>query len=165
MRTANPYAAPKAAVADASVVVNADFVPGGQSRPIAHGWSWIAEGWELFKRAAGNALLRRADAIVRLTSQYPSTTTAHVTTIHTGLPVGAHGVYEWILYEPSLGRLISPLLFSYAGDERRATLAGLPRWGLLRCDHVTLHVFVFFITHCSRPRRIMRRPEANVLAG
>ena len=53
MTTVNPYAAPKASVADATVVLNADFVPGGQSRPASHGWNWIAEGWELFKRQPG----------------------------------------------------------------------------------------------------------------
>jgi uncharacterized membrane protein len=53
MATTNPYAAPKAAVADQTVVRNADYVPGGQSRPAGHGWSWIAEGWELFKRQPG----------------------------------------------------------------------------------------------------------------
>ena len=50
MTTVNPYAAPKAAVADQTAVLNADFVPGGQARPASHGWDWIAEGWELFKR-------------------------------------------------------------------------------------------------------------------
>ena len=49
----NPYAAPKAAVADEAIVLNADFVPGGQSRPAGNGWTWIAEGWELFKRQPG----------------------------------------------------------------------------------------------------------------
>jgi uncharacterized membrane protein len=53
MTTVNPYAAPKAAVADETVSSNADFVPGGQSRPAANGWTWIAEGWELFKRQPG----------------------------------------------------------------------------------------------------------------
>jgi uncharacterized membrane protein len=53
MTTVNPYAAPKAAVADATTSLNADFVPGGQSRPAANGWTWIAEGWELFKRQPG----------------------------------------------------------------------------------------------------------------
>jgi len=53
MTTTNPYAAPKAAVADETVVLNADFVPGGQSRPAGNGWTWIAEGWELFKRQPG----------------------------------------------------------------------------------------------------------------
>jgi uncharacterized membrane protein len=53
MTTVNPYAAPKAAVADETVILSADFVPGGQARPAGHGWSWIAEGWELFKRQPG----------------------------------------------------------------------------------------------------------------
>lgn len=53
MTTVNPYAAPKAAVADATVGANADFVPGGQPRPAANGWTWIAEGWEIFKRQPG----------------------------------------------------------------------------------------------------------------
>jgi len=49
----NPYAAPKAAVADETISLNADFIPGGQSVPAGHGWTWIAEGWELFKRQPG----------------------------------------------------------------------------------------------------------------
>jgi uncharacterized membrane protein len=53
MTTSNPYAAPKAAVADETVVLDADFVPGGQSRPIGHGWRWITEAWALFKRQPG----------------------------------------------------------------------------------------------------------------
>jgi hypothetical protein len=50
MTTVNPYAAPKAAVADEIRSLDADFVPEGQSRPAANGWMWIAEGWQLFKR-------------------------------------------------------------------------------------------------------------------
>ncbi|HSA89111.1 MAG TPA: BPSS1780 family membrane protein [Burkholderiales bacterium] len=53
MTTVNPYAAPKAAVADEALGLDADFVPGGQSRPAANGWAWIADGWELFKRQPG----------------------------------------------------------------------------------------------------------------
>lgn len=53
MSSVNPYAAPKAAVADETTVLNADFVPGGQSRPLGNGWTWIAEGWDLFKRQPG----------------------------------------------------------------------------------------------------------------
>jgi len=51
--TTNPYAAPKAAVADETLVLDADYVPGGQARPASHGWSWIAQGWDLFKRQPG----------------------------------------------------------------------------------------------------------------
>ena len=34
-----------------------------------------------------------------------------------------HGVYEWHILEPSLDRLITPLMFSFAGDAVRETLA------------------------------------------
>jgi len=40
------------------------------------------------------------------------------------VPVGESGIYEWFQYEPALDRLIAPLLFSYAGDDRRETLRG-----------------------------------------
>jgi uncharacterized membrane protein len=45
----NPYAAPKAPVADADAGPR-NFIPAGRAVPAAHGWNWIAEGWELFKR-------------------------------------------------------------------------------------------------------------------
>lgn len=51
--TTNPYAAPKAAVADETVALDADFIPGGQSRPAGNGWTWIAAAWNLFKRQPG----------------------------------------------------------------------------------------------------------------
>ncbi len=47
-----------------------------------------------------------------------------MTTIHSGLPVAEHGLYEWHVYEPTLDRLITPLLFSFAGDGIRGTLLG-----------------------------------------
>ena len=84
-----------------------------------------AFGWWLAERHAGHSLLARAheEGVVRkLTSQFPSTTAAHTTTIHSGLPVSEHGVYEWFVLEPSLDRLIAPLLFSFAGDKARETL-------------------------------------------
>ena len=72
----------------------------------------------LDRYADDHPFLRRllADgALVELATQFPSTTTAHVTTMHTGLPVGRHGLYEWNVYEPALDAVITPLKFSYAG--------------------------------------------------
>ena len=53
MTTINPYAAPKAAVADETLVLSDDFVPGGLKQPAGHGWDWIAAAWEMFKRQPG----------------------------------------------------------------------------------------------------------------
>ncbi len=53
-----------------------------------------------------------------LTCQFPSTTATNITTIHTGLDVAYHGVYEWFYYEPLVDEIIAPVLFSYAGDNR-----------------------------------------------
>jgi predicted AlkP superfamily pyrophosphatase or phosphodiesterase len=81
-----------------------------------------AFGWRFLERFAEHPLLRALDAVHPLASQFPSTTAAHVTTMHTGLPVGAHGLYEWNVLEPSLGRVITPLRCSFAGDRDGDTL-------------------------------------------
>ena len=49
----NPYAAPKAPVADAASRREGSFVPGGRAVPASHGWDWIAEAWNLFRRRPG----------------------------------------------------------------------------------------------------------------
>lgn len=84
------------------------------------GWRFI----ERFQNAPFLKRLTRDGTLEKLTSQFPSTTAAHITTIHTGLPVGESGVFEWFYYEPLLDRVIAPLLFSFAGDMDRDTLKG-----------------------------------------
>jgi len=85
-----------------------------------------AFGWRFFEKyAADYPFLQQLvgqGEVSKLTSQFPSTTAAHVTCIHTGLANGQSGVYEWQYYEPQLDALISPLLFSFAGTSERDTL-------------------------------------------
>jgi predicted AlkP superfamily pyrophosphatase or phosphodiesterase len=84
-----------------------------------------AFGWRFYERFQDAPFIKRMEKngrIEKITSQFPSTTAAHVTTIHTGLPVGQSGVHEWYYYEPSIDRIISPLLFSFAGTKERDTL-------------------------------------------
>jgi predicted AlkP superfamily pyrophosphatase or phosphodiesterase len=82
-------------------------------------------GWRFFERFQDAAFIQRIakhGSIEKLISQFPSTTAAHLTTIHTGLPVGFSGIYEWYFYEPQLDQIIAPLLFSYSGTTERDTL-------------------------------------------
>lgn len=80
-----------------------------------------AFGWRFFERYANRysflKTLLSEGVVSKMTSQFPSTTAAHATCIHTGLDVGQSGVYEWNYYEPLVDDMISPLLFSYAGDK------------------------------------------------
>lgn len=84
-----------------------------------------AFGWRFFERFQDHPFLQRITKhgkVEKLTSQFPSTTAAHVTTMHTGLPVGVSGVHEWYYYEPLVDRVIAPLLFSFSGTKERDTL-------------------------------------------
>ncbi len=84
-----------------------------------------AFGWRFYERFQDYPFIKRIakhGKIEKLTSQFPSTTAVHVTTMHTGLPVGMSGVHEWIYYEPKVDRIIAPLLFSHSGTKERDTL-------------------------------------------
>jgi predicted AlkP superfamily pyrophosphatase or phosphodiesterase len=75
-----------------------------------------AFGWAFVQRHAAHPFLQRLE-IKQIASQFPSTTTAHLTTLYTGLPVEEHGLYEWRVYEPSAAAVIRPLPFLPAGDD------------------------------------------------
>lgn len=84
-----------------------------------------AFGWKFFENVKKHSTIHKFienGVVSKLTSQFPSTTPVHVTTINTGADVGDHGVYEWFYYEPKLDAVIAPLLFSFAKDAERDTL-------------------------------------------
>ncbi len=88
-------------------------------------------GWRFINRFSEHPFLKKIQKygeFVKATSQFPSTTSAHVTTINTGLPVGEHGVHEWFFYEPKIDEVIAPLLFSIAGPKKNR--GGLQKQGI-----------------------------------
>jgi hypothetical protein len=84
-------------------------------------------GWRFFEKFQGEPFLKEValhGQVEKLIAQFPSTTAAHITTLHTGMPVGEHGIFEWLYYEPTVDAVIAPLLFSFAGTSQRDTLKG-----------------------------------------
>ncbi len=82
-------------------------------------------GWRFYERFQEAPFLKkiaRLGKVEKLIAQFPSTTAAELTTLHTGMPVGEHGIFEWIYYEPTLDAVIAPLLFSFGGTSQRDTL-------------------------------------------
>jgi uncharacterized membrane protein len=51
--SSNPYAAPKAAVADPTAQGRGTFIAGGRGVAAGRGTSWIGEAWGLFRRSPG----------------------------------------------------------------------------------------------------------------
>jgi hypothetical protein len=82
-----------------------------------------ALGLRFLHRHDDHPLLPRLQ-VTPLYSQFPSTTTAHVTTAHSGLPVQEHGLYEWNVLEPELDTIICPLRFTLAESKVSDELEG-----------------------------------------
>ena len=87
-------------------------------------------GWRFFEKYQNHPFFKfieKNGVVSKLTSQFPSTTTAHITTIHTGLPVGKHGVFEWFYYEPKIDTIIAPFLYATAyRNNQRDCLKNFP---------------------------------------
>jgi hypothetical protein len=81
-----------------------------------------AFGLRFLERHEDHPFVRRLD-VAPLQTQTPSTTTAHIPTLHFGVPVTEHGLYEWNVYEPSLDDVIVPFLFARAGAKPGTLLA------------------------------------------
>lgn len=80
-----------------------------------------AFGWRFFEQFVESSPFLNEFAqrgkVLRWTSQFPSTTTAHITCLNTGLTSGQSALFEWQFYEPTLDAMIEPLTFAWAGDK------------------------------------------------
>lgn len=81
-----------------------------------------AFGWAFVQRHADHPFLQRL-LIEPVRSQFPSTTTAHLTTLYSGLPVTEHGLYEWRCFEPQVGDVVRPLRFAYGDRDEPLPIA------------------------------------------
>ena len=79
-----------------------------------------ALGWHRLTDFADEPFARRLlddGHVVRLTTQFPSTTTAHVTTLCTRqIPWAPPGFYEWFQYHEAVDGLVGPLLYARPGE-------------------------------------------------
>ena len=85
----------------------------------AFGWRFFEKYYE--KLEFLNRFVNEG-VVSKLTSQFPSSTSCHVTCIHTSLSVGESGIYDWHYYDPVADEVICPLTYCYATDFKRDTL-------------------------------------------
>lgn len=80
-----------------------------------------AFGWKFYKGVREDSKfikeIRKRGIEEKITSQFPSTTTAHVTSVVTGKDVSTHGFFEWFTYDPKIDEIFTPFLFDYEGKE------------------------------------------------
>lgn len=116
-------------------------------------------GMSAWRRQKGGGFVRtmaKKGNVRPITTVFPSTTAAALTTLNTGLTPQEHGLHEWFLYIKSLDTVIATLPFSFASDynERRANetlkghmnpatlFSGKPIFGKLRETGVEVQFFV-----------------------
>lgn len=80
-----------------------------------------AFGWKFYKSVREDSKffkeIRKRGIEEKITSQFPSTTTAHVTSVVTGKDVSTHGFFEWFTYDSKINEVFTPFLFDYEGKE------------------------------------------------
>lgn len=75
-------------------------------------WKRYAKDYRLI------SLIERKAPARQLTSVFPSTTAAALTTINTGLTPQEHGLFEWNVYFPELDAIITTLPFHRIADDK-----------------------------------------------
>ena len=81
---------------------------------------------ELARQGGGGFFgsLAKKGSVRPITTIFPSTTAAALTSVSTGLTPQEHGLPEWFVYMEELGEVIVSLPFTRAGESGRDTLVG-----------------------------------------
>lgn len=80
--------------------------------------------WKRQEQKGFVGTISRKGSVRPITTIFPSTTAAAITTVSTGLTPQEHGLPEWYVYFEELGQVIVTLPFSRVGDLGRDTLEG-----------------------------------------
>ena len=84
-------------------------------------------GYKEWQRQSGGGFfgaLSKKGSVRPITTVFPSTTAAALTTVSTGLTPQEHGLPEWYVYMDEIGEIIVTLPFTRVGEFGRDTLAG-----------------------------------------
>jgi len=103
--------------------------------------------------------------VSKLTTQFPSTTTANVTTLHTGIPVSESGVIEWNYYEPRIDAVYSPLLFKKAGESELLNIDAselLPIENIYQKLNVASYVFQYQLYNEGPYSKLMHKGSETI---
>ena len=85
-------------------------------------------GYREWTRQKGSGfidLISNRGNVRSITTVFPSTTAAALTTVSTGLTPQEHGLPEWYVYMKEVGEVIATLPFARAGEPGRDTLLGV----------------------------------------
>jgi predicted AlkP superfamily pyrophosphatase or phosphodiesterase len=85
-------------------------------------------GYSEWKRQEGKGFigeLTKKGSVRPITTVFPSTTAAALTTVSTGLTPQEHGLPEWFVYMEEIGDIIVTLPFTRVGERGRDTLEGV----------------------------------------
>ena len=85
-------------------------------------------GYNEWSRQSGSGFigsLSKKGSVRPITTVFPSTTAAALTTVSTGLTPQEHGLPEWYVYMQEVGEVIVTLPFARAGEPGRDTLMGV----------------------------------------
>ena len=84
-------------------------------------------GYNEWKRQSGSGFIgaiSKKGHVRPITTVFPSTTAAALTTVSTGLTPQEHGLPEWFVYMEEIGEIVVTLPFTRVGDLGRDTLVG-----------------------------------------
>jgi predicted AlkP superfamily pyrophosphatase or phosphodiesterase len=103
----------------------------------AFGW----KSWQRYLDAVAPMRRIASDGVLTpISALFPSTTAASVTTLALGVLPARHAIYEWNIYIPAYGEVITPLLFSPIGAHDRELCAARGYdYHALSMVHETVH--------------------------